>query len=256
MVDRMKGKLLCIDVGNTSASYGLYEKGRFGLASHAPSNTIPEVARKLIKNKNAGPFNHAVVSSVVPQITQKLRKALSGSKGLHLWVIGQNLRVPIKHKYHKINQLGTDRLATAYGALKLYGAPILIFDFGTALTCDYVSSKGVFEGGLIIPGPQISLKVLSEKTALLPSIKFPHKSGLLGQDTKSCMEAGILQGYGAMADGLVERFRKRYGKKLRVVATGGLAKTLAPYMSRVDLVDPLLTLKSLALLFKAKPHSS
>lgn len=171
-------------------------------------------------------------------------------------MVGANLKVPMRHKYRQISRLGPDRLVTAYGAMKIYGAPLLILDFGTAFTCDYISAKGVFEGGLIIPGPQISLQALSEKTALLPSLGFPRNSpSLIGHDTKSCMKAGILHGYGAMADGLVGRFRKRYGIKFRVVATGGLAETLASYMSQVDLVDPLLTLKSLARLFRDQVKS-
>ena len=245
--------LLCIDVGNTSTSYGLYGGGRFLRMGHSPTVKFPRLVLKLLSNKDNIPNRHAVIASVVPKITLKIRKSLSQLRGVRIWEVGGNLQAGIKHNYKYINKLGPDRLVTAYGASRLYGAPVLILDFGTALTCDFISSKGVFEGGLIIPGPQISLQALSERAALLPSINFPKRHGsLIGRDTRGCMKAGILQGYGAMADGLVAKFRKRYGRRFRVVATGGLARTLAPYTTQIDVVDPLLTLKSLARLFRDK----
>lgn len=138
----------------------------------------------------------------------------------------------------------------AYGAREIYGAPVLVLDYGTALTCDYVSKRGIFEGGLIIPGPEISLTALTERTALLPAVPFPsHYYRLIGCDTKSCMQAGILQGYGAMADGLIGRFRTRYGRGLKAVLTGGLARSMAPFVTQADVIDPLLILKSLGLLY-------
>ena len=168
-----------------------------------------------------------------------------------MWAIGKNLKVPIRHNYKQINKLGQDRLANVYGAVKIYKPPLLILDYGTALTCDYVSSKGAFEGGLIIPGPEIALSALYERTALLPKVNFPIKqAAFIGRDPKGCMKAGILQGYGAMTDGLIERFHKRYGKRFQVVATGGLAKAIFPHTAKVDILDPLLTLKSLHQLFE------
>lgn len=174
-----------------------------------------------------------------------------GGEKVRPWIIGKNLRVRIRHNYRNINELGTDRLVNVYGGVKIYGAPLLIFDYGTALTCDFVSKKGVFLGGLIIPGPEISFNALSEQTALLPKIRFPKRfPSLLGNDPRGCMKAGILQSYGALTDGLVERFRRRFGNQFKVLATGGLAKTIAPYTSHLKIVDPLLTLRGLAAVYK------
>ena len=167
----------------------------------------------------------------------------------HVWEVGRNLNPRINHKY--INRLGSDRLINIYGALRLYKPPFLILDFGTALTCDYVSKKGIFMGGLIVPGPEIAFEALSERAALLPKLPFPHSCRpFLGTDTKGGMKAGILQGYGAMVDGLILRFKASYGSRLRVIATGGLAKIMRPYTSSIDRVDPLLTLKSLHLAYR------
>lgn len=248
--------VLCLDIGNTSTGYGVFRGKKLISYGHFPTPNIPVVCMELIRNTGNIPNLHILVSSVVPKYTSILSKILSRHPRFQafrerVYVVGGRLKVPIRHNYRSIKKLGSDRLVNAYGALKKYGAPLLIFDFGTAVTCDYVSRKGVFEGGLIVPGPEISLKVLSEKAALLPAIPFPRKfRPLLGRDTVGCMKAGVLQGYGALTDELIERFRRRYGRKLRVVATGGLSGVIAPFAKKIDFIDPLLTLRSLAYLFE------
>lgn len=244
-------KLLCLDIGNTSTSFGIYENGRFQRTGHILSSSVPLFVKKSLVNDSHNPSLNIIISCVVPPVLYKIMK-LTARKGVRkrVLIIGKNYRLPLKHRYKNLKRLGSDRQVNAYGATRFYGAPLLILDYGTALTCDYVSSKGVFEGGLIIPGPEIALKALSEKAALLPTLGFPKKAGLFGRDTRSGMEAGILQGYGALTDGLVERFGKHFGRKFRVIATGGLARLIARYSCKIDRLDPLLTLKSLVAVFK------
>lgn len=243
--------ILAIDVGNTSVAYAIY-KGRRRLRSgYAVSDGIPGLIQKLFRNIYSIPSVDIVISSVVPKNTRIIRNLSRRRKGVRLWEVGRNLKVPIKHKYNNIKKLGSDRLIAAYGVMKIYSPPLILLDFGTALTCDYVSKKGIFEGGLIIPGPEISLQALSSRAALLPKLKFPHRApSLIGRDTVTCMKSGILHGFGAMADGLVHRLKRRFGRHCRVIATGGLASTLAAYSSQIEVVDPLLILKSLARLFR------
>ena len=245
--------LICMDIGNTSTTYGFYQKGRLKGVERVASNNFPKFGNNLFKKFSVIPNVNIIISCVVPEINHKIKKIAKNRRIQKIWIIGENLPIKIKHNYININKLGKDRLVNAYGAVKIYGAPALILDFGTALTCDYVSEKGVFLGGLIIPGPEISLKALSDKAALLPQIPFPKNCrSLIGRDTKEGMKAGILQGYGAMTDGLIERFRKRFGRKFRVIATGGLSPVLFSYTSKIGILDPLLTLKSLAEVFKDK----
>jgi len=192
-----------------------------------------------------------IFSSVVPKISHKLRKELKRIPGLRLWELGRNLTVPLRHNYRQIEKLGSDRAVNVYGAVRFYRPPLLILDFGTALTCDFVSLKGRYEGGLIIPGPQIAFEALCRRAALLPKLGFPRKAGsLLGRDTASGMNSGLLYGYAAMADGLACRFRARFGRRLKVIATGGFASLIASYSKEIDTVDPLLSLKSLARLYR------
>lgn len=244
--------VILIDVGNSSTSYALYREGRLTKIGHADTRLFPKITKNLITRRYSVPNCSIVMTSVVPSITAKVAK-ICRSRGCSktLWIVGRNFRVPISHKYKNINKLGSDRLVNVYGAIRLYKPPLLILDYGTALTCDYISEKGVLLGGLIIPGPEISLKALSEKAALLPTLDFPRKyTSFIGRDTQGGMKAGILQGYGAMTDGLVERFRRRFGSRFQVIATGGFAKVISPYTRTVDILDPHLTLKSLAKVYQ------
>ena len=249
--------LFCLDVGNTSLSYGLYRKGRFVLIGRESSDSFPHFGRKLIGMINNNPISYILMTSVVPDITLKLSKLVRRiPKKTHCLIVGKNIFVPMRHKYRKGSRLGWDRLVNAWGAQRIYGGPVLILDYGTALTCDLVSRAGVFEGGLIIPGPEVALKALSRHARLLPSIKFPMTAReFLGRSTVSGMESGILQAYGAMTDGLIQRFRQRFGRRLRAVATGGYVKVLSAYSREIDVLDPLLTLKGLVEVFKASRFS-
>jgi type III pantothenate kinase len=242
--------LILLDIGNTSVTYGLYEGGRLQRFGSSLFNEIP----KLIKNcskKGAKYKIDLVISSVVPKKTAILKKQFGKKKAFNLWVIGENIPTLIKHRYHPAKNLGADRIVNIYGALRIYGAPFLIIDYGTAITFDYVSKKRVFEGGMIVPGPEISFQALIERAAQLPKkVRLPEgTSHFLGRNTYPCMESGILQGYGALTDGLIRRFKSRFGP-LKVIATGGFAQHLRPFCKELEVVDPKHAIKSLLLIFK------
>lgn len=244
-------RILAIDIGNTAATVGFYEAGRlFGFES-LYYDDIPKYVEKITKS---GRFYHLdiVISSVFPKTTVFLKRNLQIIKHKTIWVVGSNLPIKIKHKYIDYNKLGVDRKVNIYGATRMYRLPILIIDYGTAITFDYVDAKGVFQGGLIIPGPETAFRALGQRAALLPKqLPLPNKAkAFLGRNTRECMESGILEGYGAMTDGLIQRFRARYGKKLRVLATGGFAETIRPYTKNIDIVDPKHSVKSLLALWR------
>jgi type III pantothenate kinase len=134
---------------------------------------------------------------------------------------------------------------------------LLILDYGTALTADFVSRRGVFEGGLIIPGPELSLQALIQRAALLPKkMRLPRRRRrLLGRTTVECLTSGILDGYGAMTDGLAARLGRLAGRPLHILATGGFAPHVAPYCRVRITTDPGHTLKSLWLLYRAARQS-
>lgn len=242
--------LLVLDVGNTAVTYGLCSGRTFVSFGSTLFSNFPKILKKWSKSGRYY-LDYALISSVVPKNTLFLKKLLSKSKCQTVFVIGENLRVPIRHRYLSLQKLGADRIVNIYGALKLYKPPLLIIDYGTAVTFDYVSQQGVFEGGMIVPGPEISFQALIEKAALLPKkIRLPKKSSsFLGRTTSECLCSGALEGFGAMTDELIRRFKSKYGKKLRIIATGGFAKHLKPYATSFDVLDPKHSIKSLLLIF-------
>ncbi len=147
--------------------------------------------------------------------------------------VGKDIPVLIKHSYASINSLGKDRLVNVVGAATLYKAPFVVVDFGTAITFDYVNEKGVFDGGLIVPGIQTSLHALTQKASLLPdSTKLTTPRSFLGRSTKSCLVSGTVHGFAALTDGLIDNFRKTYGRKVRVILTGGMSSFIAPLLKK------------------------
>lgn len=244
-------RIFAIDIGNTAATTGFYEAGRLKSFKSIAYNDIPKYAKKYYKSGRKN-YIDIIISSVNPKITASLKNKINKIKYLRLWIVGENLPIKIRHKYNNCNSLGIDRKVNIYGAVKMYRLPILVIDYGTAITCDYIDAKGIFRGGMIIPGPETAFRALGQKAALLPKkLALPKKAkSLLGRSTQDCMEAGILLGYAAMTDELIQRFRQRYSKKLRVLATGGFAEVIHPYTKNIQIVDPRHSVKSLLALFR------
>lgn len=165
-------------------------------------------------------------------------------------MVGRGLVRKVPMRYQP-GQIGIDRVVNLYGARAFYRLPLLVIDFGTAITFDYLSEKGIFEGGLIVPGMELAWRALEDRAALLPKLgRLKAVRDIAARSTAGAMSAGLLYGFGAMTDGLIERFRHRFKKKCRVLATGGGARQIAPYSRhvRAGTVDPLHTLRSLVLL--------
>lgn len=247
--------LLAIDIGNTNITFGLFsgrrlvKKGRFATSS---INKYGYFRRKL-KNEWAGPGLKAIViCSVVPKAEKAVVKVLKQVFKVRVLILGKNIKVPIKNLYKNPRQVGQDRLVAAYAAHSLYGnkTPVIVIDFGTAVTFDVVSKKGAYLGGLIAPGMEMSLNALSEKAALLPKVELKKPSFILGKTTKDSMASGVFYGYAAMCDGLVARLEKRFGQKFYVVATGGNARRISPLSSSIDKIDENLVLKGINIAFR------
>jgi type III pantothenate kinase len=157
--------------------------------------------------------------------------------------------VPIKNLYRKPKQVGQDRLVNAYAGVILYGAPLIVVDFGTAITFDAVSKNKEYLGGMILPGLDISLHSLAERTALLPKIKLNKPKEFIGRDTKDSILSGVVYGFAALTDDLTQRIKNRIGKSAKVIGTGGNIKLIRRYCRNIDKVDRDLTLKGLNLIY-------
>lgn len=253
--------LLCVDIGNTSIAFGLYKGKRLVKTWRVKTGTVP------VFKKGDCPYFSIIISSVVPKALAKLKPVLKKQfKGIPIYVLGENIKAPIKNLYNNPKQVGQDRLVNAYAAAKLYGAPAIVVDFGTAITFDVISKKGEYLGGVIVPGMEISLEALSQRAALLPKIELKKpktllgvrslpcgqaKPPILGKDTVNSMLSGIFYGFGSLTDGVVDKLKRNYVRNAKVIATGGHSDLVAPYCKSINRVNKNLTLEGLRFIFKA-----
>jgi len=252
--------LLAIDIGNTNITFGIFsatEHGGFAKHYGEKGNRIikrfdiPTVHYNLAKLKrNLGrvKINNTIICSVVPYARNILEKDLKRLLGRRPYIIGKDILVPIKNLYRKPKQVGQDRLVNAYAGVMLYGAPLIVVDFGTAVTFDVVSRNKEYLGGMILPGLGISLDALAERTALLPKIKLERPQELIGRDTKSSILSGMVYGFAALTDDLVVRIRNKISKSAKVIGTGGNINLINKYCKRIDRIDRDLTLKGVSLI--------
>lgn len=240
--------LLAIDIGNTNITLGLFRKNR--LIRRYSFATQQRYYRPFIKKLlSCQPIEAAIISSVVPQATKQIEKTIKNLTPTKVIVLGRDIIVPIKNRYLYPKQVGQDRLVNAYAALKLYGVPAIVVDFGTAVTFDVISRNREYLGGLILPGLEISLDALAEKTALLPRIKLAKPKGLIGRNTANSILNGIVYGFSVLTDGLIDKLKSELNKNYKVIATGGNINFIAKYCTKFDAIDINLTLKGLNLIY-------
>lgn len=243
--------LLAIDVGNTNITAGLFRGARLVARGRAPTRASARVLLSSMKVKPSE-IDGVILSSVVPRATVPLKRSLK-QLGLKPWVLGENVRAPIKNRYRVPSQVGQDRLVNGVAASFLYGGPAIVVDFGTAVTIDLVNERREYRGGLIFPGVGIALEALVSKAALLPEIRLAPPREFLGRDTRQSMLSGLFHGYGALCDGIVSQLRSRHAPRAKVIATGGHCRLLARYCRTVQIVNPDLTLHGLRICWGLTP---
>lgn len=259
------GLLLAIDVGNTSIAAGVFRGRRLISSGRIPTRKLGSPGRRPASAKgsaralrallrtlrvSAGDLQGVIISSVVPQVTGPLVRALQAVGLPRPQVLGRDLQAPVVNLYRIPSQVGQDRLVNAAAACFLYKGPAIVVDFGTAVTIDLVNGRGEYRGGMIVPGLEISLEALATRTALLPRIPLAPPKEFLGRDTRSSMASGLFFGFGALCDGLVRRLKAQYAPRAVVIATGGHAALIAPFCRTVQKVNSELTLQGLALTYE------
>lgn len=240
--------LLAIDIGNTNTNLGLFNKERLLRGYSIPTEQKSYLSTlKKIFDRNK--IDDAIVCSVVPKSTLILEKELRKISGKSPQVTGRDIVVPIKNLYRKPKQVGQDRLVNAYAGIVLYDAPLIVVDFGTAITLDVISKNKEYLGGVILPGLEISLDALVKRAALLPKIKLNKPKEFIGRDTKSSMLSGMIYGFAALTDDLAVRIKDKIGKNAKVIGTGGNINLIGKYCKRIDKIDKDLTIKGLNLIY-------
>ena len=240
--------ILAIDIGNTNITFAVISKnGKITKYFQTPTDRYN---LKLILKKIQKKVDSIFIVSVVPKALKALKRNLKKNlKNTRIYVVGKNVKVPLRCVYNK-REIGQDRLITAFAAKSLYGLPILIVDFGTAVTFDVVSKRNVYTGGLILPGIKMSLESLSERTAMLPRTYLRKTRSFMGKDTRSSIRNGMIYGYSSICEGLIELFKKKIDRKIKVIATGGDAPLISRYTPSMKKVDSNLSLKGLYFLSK------
>jgi type III pantothenate kinase len=246
--------LLLFDIGNTHTHVGLANNRRVLRQINLPTgawaggNAKAEVARLVGAKKIEG----AVLCSVVPRMTPLVHRAIRRFWKINaLELTPQTLR-GLGIDYPKPKTIGPDRLANAVAARHHFGAPVVVVDFGTAVTFDVVNRAGSYVGGIIAPGLAAMTDYLHEKTALLPKIRIREVTAVVGKNTEQAMLVGAVHGYrGLVRELIAELKRELRAKRLPVVATGGYARLMASKLPEISAVAPNLTLEGLRLTWAA-----
>lgn len=242
--------MLLLDVGNTHTHVGLGDSRRTRVLGEFPTGdwragTAAGSLKDLLKSARpeSGGF-----CSVVPAVNGSVRSTLAAEFGFQPRQLTSGTVRGVGIRYPKPETIGQDRLANALAARHRFGAPVLVVDFGTAVTFDVVDRHGDYIGGIIAPGLSAMTDYLHEKTALLPRIRIREPRSVVGRSTEQAMLAGAVHGYRGLVRGLIQELRKELGtRRLPVVATGGYARLIARKMPEIGEVVPGLTLEGVRL---------
>ncbi|HBJ94478.1 type III pantothenate kinase [Ponticaulis sp.] len=251
--------LLAIDVGNTNTVFGLHD-GESWVAQWRSATDSTKTAddyavwlTQLCRMDGIpfGDLDACIISSVVPQARFNFRNLARRYLDIEPMFIGESsveLGVPIR--ISRPEQVGADRLVNAVGAHAQHEGALIVVDSGTATTFDIVGADGGFEGGIISPGINLSMRALHDAAASLPRIAIQRPPQVIGQDTVSAMQSGIFLGYLDLIDGLIRRIKAEYTEPMTVIGTGGVASLFEGESEEIDIYDPDVTIRGLLEIYR------
>lgn len=250
--------ILVIDIGNTNITLGCYKNEELVFVSrmyterHRTSDEFAAVLLDILGLYKIDPndFEGAVLSSVVPELTDIISQAVKGATGKTPFLVGKDYNGDLKVEVLPVEYLGADLICGCVGAIEKYPLPCLVVDMGTATKILAIDKDGYFLGCTISPGVKISLDALASGTALLPSISFNKPEKVTGTNTVECMQSGVVFGNAAMIDGLCERMAAELGfENPTIVATGGYSKGIIPCCKAEIRYDENLVLDGLKAIY-------
>lgn len=249
--------ILTVDIGNSNIVAGGMDPQKTYFVERLSANLYMTsleyaVSFKHILEMNridAGAISGCIICSVVPPLTNTIREALERVTHHLPLVVGPGIKTGLNIKMDNPAQLGSDLVVDAVAAIHEYGAPLLIFDMGTATTMSAVDKSGSYVGGTIIPGLKVSLDSLSSRASQLPRIGLDSPKRIIGTNTIECMKSGAIFGNACMIDGMIDRAQEELKGPVKVISTGGLARFITPCCRHAIIYDDILLLKGLLLIY-------
>tara|TARA_A100001015_G_C14997210_1_gene716713 strand:- start:1348 stop:2097 length:750 start_codon:yes stop_codon:yes gene_type:complete len=243
--------ILTIDVGNTFLTFGLFSNGKIRMVENIKTADLKKkfsLMQSLEIFKNKEKISHVIVCSVVDEIDKNICKVLSQAK-LEFTFLNNIMISKLGIKTLIKGTIGTDRLVNIFMCLRIFDEPFLIIDLGTATTFDYVNESKIYEGGLIFPGIDVSLKSLHKYTSKLPIVKFKKNKKVVSNNTNDAISSGFYWGYLSMIQGLIVKIKSEKSTEPKVILTGGNCEYFRDFKI-FDLIDKNLTIKSLYSIYK------
>ena len=250
--------ILAVDVGNTNIVLGCVDGNEILHTLRvrtAPGITEAECTIQLkslfaFYELDAAVFDGAILSSVVPSVTEPLRRAIERVTGVKCLVVGPGMKTGLNLRVDDPGTVAGDLVVGAVAAIHEYGTPVIVMDLGTATTITLVDRGSSFRGGAILPGVRLSYAALSAGASLLPEISIEPPARCIGTNTVDCMRSGAVFGTAATLDGMIDRMEAELGEKCALVATGGLAAAITPCCTHRIVCDDELLLKGLKVLWE------
>lgn len=249
--------VFAVDIGNTNIVISCFSGNDISFVERISTRSDMTSLEYAITFKNILEFYNidkadvdgAIISSVVPTVTSVIQDAVKRTMGVDALVVGPGLKTGINILIDNPAQLGSDLVVGAVAGIAEYSLPLVLIDMGTATTVSVIDENRNYIGGMILPGVNISLNALATKTSQLPKVGFDRPKKIIGSNTVDCMKSGILYGSASALDGIVDRIEEDLGRKVTVVATGGLSGSIIPHCRREMIYDNDLLLKGLMILY-------
>lgn len=253
-----KDLLLCVDVGNTQTVLGIYRDSdllatwRIRSDRDRTADEYGHLINDLLRGKGYDPssLRGIIVSCVVPPAVQALEDMAEANFSLKPLVVGPGIKTGMSIMYENPKEVGADRIANTVAAYERFSKALIVIDFGTAITFDVISDSGEYLGGVIFPGVQISLDALFLKASKLPRVELEKPPHVVGRNTISSIQSGIIHGYAGLVDSLVLKIKAEMKGDPYVIATGGFAAVLSQESKTIKEVFPDLTLEGLRILYE------